>query len=481
MNRTSVIRILVVLEMCLAICLVLYRLGDNCLWLDEVYTVTTVRHWTTLWHNAITIDGNAWFYHLLLHFWMYLGNSEFIVRSLSAVFFVATVPVCYALGARLFNSRVGLIAGLLLAVNPFLIQYGQEARAYSLLALLAMLSTYFFAVGMGRPCLTYSLGHILFSVLSIWTHYFGLLVLVAQAISLILRWKQETPWKRLMVHGAAICLLLGLSMLPFLETFSGRLTWIPRPDLGDLSRLFLIFSGWQRPLLWLYFGSCVAALGFAAIQLRRSQWFTDETWPYAFLAIGILAPVAITYTYSILIKPVFWDRYLIICVPPLVVLVASGVAMIRSRWLLVLILAAFLLFSKRGVWSWYDYQKPNWREIVNSVVANVKPGDALMFHVGHSELPFNYYLETFTDRKYLLHQIDMELKHNGQLPQTIGELIEQLPNQYPRIWVILKHPYINSHDNDVRQWHLIDNAIRRNYKITQNQQFINIHVLRYDR
>ena len=34
-------------------------------------------------------------YYLLLHFWLKLGDSEFLTRSLSSVFAVATVPVVY--------------------------------------------------------------------------------------------------------------------------------------------------------------------------------------------------------------------------------------------------------------------------------------------------------------------------------------------------------------------------------------------------
>ena len=48
------------------------------------------------------------FGHLLLRLWLYLGESEWILRSLSVVFGVATVPAVYILGMRLFGPKAGL-------------------------------------------------------------------------------------------------------------------------------------------------------------------------------------------------------------------------------------------------------------------------------------------------------------------------------------------------------------------------------------
>jgi hypothetical protein len=53
---------------------------------------------------------------------------------------VATVPVVYLIGLELRGRRAGLMAAALAAVNPMLLWYSQEARAYSLLALLCAVS-----------------------------------------------------------------------------------------------------------------------------------------------------------------------------------------------------------------------------------------------------------------------------------------------------------------------------------------------------
>ena len=52
----------------------------------------------------------------------------------------------FKLGERLSSTRAGLIAALLAAASEFLVHYSQEARVYSLLALLSASSYYFLLV-----------------------------------------------------------------------------------------------------------------------------------------------------------------------------------------------------------------------------------------------------------------------------------------------------------------------------------------------
>ncbi len=83
---------------------------------------------------------------VLLKAWTeFFGNSEFAVRSLSALVSIGCVPLIYALGCRLGAEtmrarRIGLAAAALLAVAPAQIFYAHEGRAYALLPLFLMLA-----------------------------------------------------------------------------------------------------------------------------------------------------------------------------------------------------------------------------------------------------------------------------------------------------------------------------------------------------
>jgi uncharacterized membrane protein len=71
-------------------------LGKESLWLDEGATVYFSQHCWTFVRPDMPL------YYFLLHFWLFFGKSEFMLRLPSAVLSVATVPALYSLGKRLF-------------------------------------------------------------------------------------------------------------------------------------------------------------------------------------------------------------------------------------------------------------------------------------------------------------------------------------------------------------------------------------------
>jgi len=107
----------------LGIILSFLLIGDKSFWLDEGISVHTAGDWSRMLQRVFTRDINMSLYYFLLHFWLKLGDSEAVIRSLSALFAVACIPALYVLGRRLFGGRAGAIAALLLAVNPFFIEY----------------------------------------------------------------------------------------------------------------------------------------------------------------------------------------------------------------------------------------------------------------------------------------------------------------------------------------------------------------------
>lgn len=95
---------------------------------------------------TVDIDQHPPLYPILLHFWMQIaGSSEAGARSMSAALGVLTIIPIYFLAKTLSGKTVGLLSALVLAVSPFHVQYAQEARAYTLLALCAAVSMWMLA------------------------------------------------------------------------------------------------------------------------------------------------------------------------------------------------------------------------------------------------------------------------------------------------------------------------------------------------
>lgn len=81
------------------------------------------------------------FYFYFLHFWLKIfGGSEILMRMSSAIFGLATIPLTYIVGKKLYDKNVGIIAAVLTTVSPLLIYYSIEIRMYSMVVFFAVLS-----------------------------------------------------------------------------------------------------------------------------------------------------------------------------------------------------------------------------------------------------------------------------------------------------------------------------------------------------
>jgi mannosyltransferase len=146
-------------------------------WLDELVTVRLLRRgFTAMLGEIPTSEATPYVYYVFGWAWTHVfGFGEVGVRSLSALAGTATISVAYAAGAALVSKRVGLIAAALVTVNPFLVWYSQEARAYELFALFSALSLMFFARRSPWPWAVAS-------ALAIATHYFAIFLVFPMAV-----------------------------------------------------------------------------------------------------------------------------------------------------------------------------------------------------------------------------------------------------------------------------------------------------------
>jgi mannosyltransferase len=157
-------------------------------WLDELVTVSLVRRsFGDMVHAIPHSEATPYLYYVLAWPWFRLfGSGEVGLRSLSALAGTATVVAAYGAGASLVSRRVGLIAAALVAVNPFLIWYSQEARAYALVTLFVSAGLWLFgrALAGERQALA---GWALVSGLALATHYFAAFVVLPEAVWLMAR------------------------------------------------------------------------------------------------------------------------------------------------------------------------------------------------------------------------------------------------------------------------------------------------------
>ena len=130
-------------------------------------------------------------YFLILHFARPLfGDSEWALRLPSAVAGWLCIPAIYLLGKKLYSEREGIIAALLVSVLWAPVYYSQEARPYAVLILLSILTSYFWwdlMLGLryrGQLPRREAVCYVVCAGLCAYTHYFGLLLVLLQAVAL---------------------------------------------------------------------------------------------------------------------------------------------------------------------------------------------------------------------------------------------------------------------------------------------------------
>jgi len=119
-----------------------------------------------------------------------------------------------------------------------------------------------------------------------------------------------------------------------------------------------------------------------------------ETWRCQFLLLWLLFPVVLTLMLSFA-RPVFLARYMIFCLPPLLILVAAGLASLRQSWLLAAVLAGILFLALQGIFFVYDYDYDSERDATGAatgfILDHTQPGDAVIFYIPATRLPYEYF------------------------------------------------------------------------------------------
>ncbi len=176
-------------------------------WLDELVTASLLdRGLADVLREIPRTEATPYLYYVVAWAWSSVfGLGEVGLRSLSALVGTATIPVAYLAGAVLVSRRTGIVAAALVATNPFLVWYSQEARSYALLAFLCAASV--LALGLAlRGTRGWLAGWAVVSALAIATHYFAVFLVAAEAAWLLLRVRPRG-------RAVVACLLPGLVLL----------------------------------------------------------------------------------------------------------------------------------------------------------------------------------------------------------------------------------------------------------------------------
>jgi 4-amino-4-deoxy-L-arabinose transferase-like glycosyltransferase len=312
----------------------LHNLGSQSFWLDEAISDAIANsHGMAFVKLAFERESNTAFYYLTLHGWLKLvHSSDFNIRLLSTVFAVATVPALYLLAAKLFDPQIGLVAAILLAVNPLFLSYAQEARSYALTMFLALLSWSFFIESCRDPKLLNLASYISTTTLVIYSHNMAMLILPAQGATVFfLQRKTNAALVRVASALCSTCVLV-LPLFPIaVHFYQGSANWVAAgigpPGLHSLREVAVSFAGAiapprirQRLLEALFAAGLIMYLERFVTAIRNRS---TELGSYALVVSAFGLPIALLMGVS-QVFPMFIVRYVLICLPFFLLMVAAG-------------------------------------------------------------------------------------------------------------------------------------------------------------
>jgi Dolichyl-phosphate-mannose-protein mannosyltransferase len=314
------------------------------------------------------------------------GTEGYRVVSLLAG--LGAIPLTYVLGLRTVGRTAGILAALLIALDPFQIFYSTEARAYELVMFCCLLATVALLKALDSGGWAWWVAYCLSAAAALYTHYNAVFVL-----AVLFAWAFLThPSARLKLAiptlGAAI---LFAPWLPeFIEDSdepAAKLTGLLHPlSLPSAKNDVLQWGAGVpnipvadlpgHPALWL--GIAALVIGAAALLLRlRAEplraWDLSPVRAALPFALALAAPVG-ALIWSLLSDSIFVPRALIASWPGLAVSLAAVVALGRSP---VRIVATCLLIGAYGVGAAMMLdpanQRPDYAGVVDFIESSGPP------------------------------------------------------------------------------------------------------------
>ncbi len=467
-------------ETLVGVILGLWRLGHNSFWADEAYTWSTAsRSWSSFVHVVIHHEGGGLLHSLFTFFWIKVSDGETWLRLPSVFFAALAIPLVYRAASRLFDERVALVAGWLLAINATVLFYAQEARTYALTVLLVTASFAFFVDQIKAPSRRSFVAWIVCSALAVYALPLAGGAIVAQALSLVLARPSELPLRRLARGFASIVVLvIPMAVIQIAQARGGSLNEFLEGDRtpGFVLRSFVGLSGGGGKPLILVYGALVAAALVTAWPIARRSGRSLALWrvglPFCWLVVPCVLVVASSY-----VTPNFAARYFLMSVPGLAILAAFGLVRLtaRSRELMVGALVVVTALAFVGLYRYYfDYHSDDFRDAVAFMLERRAPGDGVAFIGDEARIPFEYYTR------------DRQAERTSLVPAYptapwgrfgTGDAHESIPtaaevarmlHDHPRLWVFRRYDGTSQAARDrfaqlargagVRRWQFQDNV-----------------------
>lgn len=384
------------------------------IWRDEAFTYLLTKESIPNIFYFASKDFTPPLYTLLLKFWIWIfGSSEIAMRSLSLLFYILSAYFFYLFLVKIIKIKTVwkyLYMGLFL-LNPMLHYFAFEARTYSLLFLITIMSFYFLLSKKYKAYLiSISIG--------LFTHYFMFMVISVEIIYILI--SEKRPIK--IIKKMAIPFLLFFPWFIFVLKQNNLVNepfWINEVSKDHLKLIpAILYSGYETGFYYLNeiasnLNLTIFSYLFAGIFLFYRGKIKNKKIFYLLL-LWTLLPALITLAVSN-IKPVFLSRYLIISTTGLL-LILVFINEHLSKFVKYILFSILLIQTfNYAVIQVENRNKAPYRKVISEIKSQSKQNDLLYVE---NELDFHIAKYYFDDKRVFIFN-----KNYEEIPNYVGKVL----------------------------------------------------------
>lgn len=253
--------------------------------------------------------------------------------------------------------------------------------------------------------------------------------------------------------------------------------WLPKPDWETVTQTLRALLNASAPnqisqvMTW----ALCAVLCFGLVYYRKK--LSIFLFLAALFAIPILGELIVSIR-----RPIFIDRTLIWITIPMFLVLAAGIAQLRFRFLMSLvlgILATNYLFSTGDYYRFF--QKEDWSNPAGYVANFIEKDDLILFNSNMARIPFDYYFKTWAnlyDLQVEKYGVPVDLFDSGILEpkMTISDIpgLISLLHGHNRVWLVY------SHNDYTDPMGLISQTLASQMTLIEKRDFYGVQVQLYE-
>ena len=350
------------------------------------------------------------FVHPPLHYYVLglwfevVGYSAFQARLVAAIFGILAVVSIYYLARYLYDTRTAQLSTLLLAISQLSVWYAQETRPYSQVLFFSVTSMLLFVIAFRERRGGLWLLFCFSGALTIYTHYYGGLVLLSLLVyALAYRKRYGVPLSWII---GGVCLIAALFSPWLISGVLEQALDAPKMLRGAVPPPWFAVH-WDTPIVaintfnngrpWgllrpsfplrtylvgsvLFLGPLLYALATAIRNTNVSRWGDRHRENTVLLVLLLILPMVLVIGLGAAVHLQYQISYIAFCAAPYYVIVAHGMARLPSSPLRVALVVAVLVYSARALRSnYYLPYKENYRDALASMASQYQEGDCAVF------------------------------------------------------------------------------------------------------